>query len=80
MTLFAEVIVPLRIAGTFTYEIPENLAGRIKPGQRVLVQFGLKKFYTAIVDSLTTRPPEGYGIKPLIMAPVAYTHVRAHET
>ncbi|MDE6324249.1 MAG: primosomal protein N' [Paramuribaculum sp.] len=68
MTLFAEVIVPLRIAGTFTYEIPENLAGRIKPGQRVLVQFGLKKFYTAIVDSLTTRPPEGYGIKLLIMA------------
>ncbi len=68
MTLYAEVILPLPLAGTFTYEIPESLTGHIRPGQRVLVQFGKKKFYTAIVESLTPRKPDGYETKPLIMA------------
>lgn len=64
--LFAEIIVPVPIAGTFTYSVPGHLAGAVKPGHRVIVQFGQKKSYTGIVVSITTIQPEGnYEIKPI---------------
>ncbi len=68
MTLYAEVILPLPLVSTFTYEAPEELAGVLKQGHRVLVPFGKKKFYTAIVTSITPVKPEGYEVKPIIMA------------
>lgn len=66
MTQFAEVLLPLPLVSTFTYEIPPELTGKPKPGQRVLVQFGSRKFYTAIVVSLTHLKPEGFEVKPII--------------
>lgn len=68
MRTFAEVILPLPLTGTFTYEVPAELSGLVKPGHRVLVQFGKKKFYTGIVESLTPICPEGYEVKPIVSA------------
>jgi primosomal protein N' (replication factor Y) len=56
---YAHVIVPLAVEGTFTYSVPASLINRIHPGCRVLVPFGKKKVYTAVVHSLGTRAPEG---------------------
>ena len=42
---YAEVLMPVPIAGTFTYEIPDELADAVKPGCRVIVPFGLRRFY-----------------------------------
>lgn len=64
---FAEVLMPVPIAGTFTYEIPEELASAVKPGCRVIVPFGLRRFYTGIVVSVTHLPPEGFDTKPIAM-------------
>lgn len=49
MTLYADVILPLPLQGLYTYIIPPELADTVYEGSRVIVQFGKKKFYTAIV-------------------------------
>ena len=62
---YAEVILPLPLNATFTYRIPEDMVQRIKVGQRVIVQFGSKKFYTGIIESISPIAPEGYEVKDL---------------
>ena len=66
--LYAEVILPLPLSVTFTYGVPREMSAAVKPGHRVLVQFGAKKFYTAIVESLTNEAPKGYEVKDIVMA------------
>ena len=63
--MFAEIILPLPLNTTFTYEIPSDMESQLQVGSRVLVQFGRKKFYTGIVDSIHPNRP-GYEVKPLM--------------
>lgn len=63
--MFAEVILPLPIYSTFTYSIPADLSGDVGVGSRVLVQFGIRKFYTGIVASLHDDRPEGFEVKDI---------------
>lgn len=62
---FADVILPLPLYSSFTYSVPENLQEEVQVGSRVLVQFGKKKFYTAIVEVIHSNAPSGYEVKPL---------------
>lgn len=62
---YAEVLLPLPLTTTFTYAVPDELADACRPGFRVIVPFGRKKFYTGIVISLTPKAPEGYEVKPI---------------
>ncbi len=62
-TLFVDVIVPLGLPQLFTYRIPLVMNGMIKPLQRVVVPFGKKKKYTAIVYSVHKVPPQAYEAK-----------------
>ena len=64
--LFAQVILPLSLHETYTYSVPENWHHVIQPGQRVVVQFGAKKFYAALVFSLSSIPPENIETKEII--------------
>lgn len=57
ITKFAEVLLPLPLKGYFTYRIPQELNDIIEPGMRVVVQFGSRKLYTALVRRLTDQPP-----------------------
>lgn len=50
--LYADVVLPLPLQGLYTYSIPSELKDPIKEGSRIIVQFGKKKFYTAIVFRL----------------------------
>lgn len=68
MPHYAETILPLPLYGTFTYSIPPTLENTLKIGSRVLVQFGRKKFYTAIVTMLHNDKPEGYEVKEILSA------------
>ncbi len=63
---FADVLLPLMIPGTFTYSVPDDMVATLKVGSRVLVQFGRKKLYTAIVVMLHERAPVGYEVKDII--------------
>jgi primosomal protein N' (replication factor Y) len=60
---YADVILPLPLEGCFTYLIPEELSGRISPGMRVVVQFGAKKFYSALVRKVHNIPPVAVSAK-----------------
>jgi primosomal protein N' (replication factor Y) len=64
-TQFADIILPLALRGRFTYRIPNELADRVKPGVRVLVQFGGRQFYSGIVCSIHDRSPEIKNIKTI---------------
>lgn len=65
--MFAEVLLPVPIYGTFTYEIPGDMVNGIRVGHRVIVPFGRRKSYTGIVCGLTPIAPQGYEIKPISM-------------
>ena len=59
-TIFADVIVPLALPQLFTYRVPQFLNAEIRELQRVVVPFGKKKKYTAIIHHLHETPPANY--------------------
>jgi len=63
MKKYVDVILPLPLPRTFTYSLPEYTVEGIEPGCRVVVPFGRKKFYTAIVQSLHNNAPTDYEVK-----------------
>ena len=64
MPKFAETILPLALPGNYTYRIPEGM--KLSIGMRVLVPFGRKKIFTAIVVNLHDREPKGYEVKEIL--------------
>ena len=60
---YVDVIIPLPLDGYFTYH-SNNLD--IKIGQRVVVQFGRVKLYSAIVSKIHFNKPEKYTPKPIL--------------
>lgn len=57
--------MPLPLYSTFTYSVPESMP-QLGIGCRVLVPFGRKKYYTAIVTMIHNRKPEGYEVKEIL--------------
>jgi len=57
ITLFVDVIFPLPVSGTFTYRVPFELNDVVREGTRVVVQFGRRKIYTALVRKIHQKPP-----------------------
>jgi len=64
--MYADVIVPLPIANTYTYALPEGMEREVMVGSRVVVPFGRKKFYTAIIVRLHDTPPTEYETKDVV--------------
>ena len=65
MKKYVDVIVPLPIASQYTYSLPPEWEGSVQEGCRVVVSFGRKKFYTAIVTKVHYAAPEGYETKDI---------------
>ena len=65
MKKYVDVIVPLPIASQYTYSLPSELEESVQVGCRVVVSFGRKKFYTAIVTRVHHAAPEGYETKDI---------------
>jgi primosomal protein N' (replication factor Y) (superfamily II helicase) len=63
--LVADIILPLAVKGKFSYEIPEELIGKILPGSRVVVQFGSSRYYTGIVFSVREEKAGENTLKPV---------------
>lgn len=63
MKRYVDVIVPLPIAGQYTYSLPEEMAERVCMGCRVVVPFGRKKFYTGLVTRVHEEAPQAYETK-----------------
>ncbi len=60
---YIDVILPLPLKGTFIYSTEEV---NLSIGQRVVVQFGVRKLYTAIVKRIHDVKPVAYDVKPLL--------------
>ena len=64
---YIDVIVPLPLGGNFTYSVPNEYAEVVRIGMRVVVPFGKKKMYTAIVSLIHTHKPDLlYELKEII--------------
>ena len=62
---YVDVILPLPLADYYTYHFPENRINEIQIGCRVIVSFGKKKFYTAIVIQIHSQAPSLYSTKEI---------------
>lgn len=62
-SVYATVLLPVPLMGTFTYSIPQGMI--VSPGCRVLVPFGKSKFYTGIVTGFTTTAPDARSLKDI---------------
>lgn len=58
-----DVILPLPLHSCFTYSLPEEMADEVQIGCRVVVPFGRKKYYTAIVHNVHYSAPTEYEVK-----------------
>lgn len=65
MNKYAEIILPLPLNKTFTYAIPYDFQGCVNVGYRVVVPFGVKKYYTGIVYSMHDVEAQGYEVKSI---------------
>jgi len=63
--LYVQVILPIRLPQAFTYQIPEELIGKVRFGQRVLVQFGPRRIQSALVWATHSQKPD-QELKPII--------------
>ena len=68
--LYADVLLPLPMADTYTYLVPDDMADLVTVGMRVVVPFGARRYYTGIVRDVHHRAPSaGYALKPIFVAP-----------
>ncbi len=63
LTLFVDVILPLPVPNLYTYRVPMDMNDLVKPGQRVIVQFGKNKLYTALIRKIHEKAPASYTAK-----------------
>ena len=75
MNKFADVLLPLAIQGLYTYRIPDSI-NELQVGSRVLVPFGNKKFFTAIVVMTHDFEPKDYKTKEILQVLDPYPIVR----
>ena len=62
----AEVIVPLPLERLFHYTLSDEDLETVRPGVRVLVQFGPRKEYAAMVTRVLETTGDTDGLKPIL--------------
>lgn len=65
MNYYVDVILPLPLKDTFTYELSQDEFNKLEIGYRVAVSFGKRKIYTGIVNKLHNDKPKSYETKPI---------------
>ncbi len=60
ITLFAEILLPLPLPGTFTYRVPFELNDHVVVGQRVAVQLGKRRVLAGLIKEIHEVVPTGY--------------------
>lgn len=66
MPFLCEVAVPVPLARAFSYEVPAALATQVRPGTRVLCEFGRKKVLGVVLSTTQGPAPEGIRLKPIV--------------
>lgn len=63
---YPEVILPLAVRSTFSYEATGDLAEKIQPGMRVMVPVGKRKTYLAMVYRVHSNRQHSRPLKPIL--------------
>lgn len=65
--LYAEVVLPLAVADSYHYHLPDTMGRGADElvGCRVQVSFGARRFYTGLILSVSHEPPQGINTKKL---------------
>lgn len=77
MPTYIDAILPVPLDALFTYAVPNEMTADIHEGSRVIVQFGKKKFYTAIVYRKYEAEEKGDEIKEVVAVLENYPIVNA---
>jgi len=62
---FIDIILPIPLKQSFTYNVNKDEALFLKPGMRVAIPFGKSKIYTGIVFAIHSDAPLGYETKSI---------------
>lgn len=65
MKTFADVVLPLPLMNVYTYAVPDDMVANISVGARVIVPFGKRKSYTAVVWHIHHQSPVEYEVKTI---------------
>ncbi|MDD4777704.1 MAG: primosomal protein N' [Fermentimonas sp.] len=63
--MYADVILPLPFSDLYTYSVPVEMRNKITRGSRVIVPFGNRKYYTAIVYKIKESASNDFKIKEI---------------
>ncbi len=63
---YAEIILPLALEGTLTYQVPAEMQDIVRTGMRVVVPLGKKKLYSGIVLELHQVTPEHFNPRAIL--------------
>lgn len=63
--MYADVILPLPFSDLYTYAVPAEMINTIARGSKVIVPFGNRKFYTAIVNKIHEKEPKDFKVKEI---------------
>ncbi len=66
MQHYAEVILPLALPQNYTYSVPPEMVNKVAVGKRVIVQFGKRKLYTALVSAVHQQAPKDFKPKDIL--------------
>ena len=66
VTYFADVVLPLHLPQYYTYRVPFEYNNGICVGQRVVVQFGNKRLYSAVVRRIHQQAPNYQNVKYIL--------------
>lgn len=77
LSTWVELILPLAVPTTYTYDVPLEMIDEIKVGCRAEVNFGKSKKYAGIIKSIHHQKP-AYPTKPILEViddePILYDH------
>jgi primosomal protein N' (replication factor Y) len=77
---YADVIIPLPLAGTFTYRIPDVMENAVSAYCRVVVPFGRKHYYTGIVARVHDEMPgDDREVKDVFVLPDESPVIRPYQ-
>lgn len=65
MKVYVDVILPISVPNTYTYSVPPSFIEDIEIGKRVVVQFGSKKYYAALIKKIHFDEPVHYKAKDI---------------
>ena len=54
---YVDVLLPLHVPDYYTYRVPQECNGQVVVGQRVVVQFGRQRLYSALVRRVHQNAP-----------------------